>query len=133
MEKMKQKSEMASNFIQEGMDAVVYGPFGGKKKYTPKKGGTMSKLQDYGKRELEAAMRMKGTTAKEVGVSLGRSRGAVYKYISGTAAWPSPKFEKQVIDALQPELDIIHNAFSSVMNSTMVSAETRMGIMEREA
>jgi hypothetical protein len=128
MEKMKQKSEMASNFSKKTLDAVVSGPFGRKKK-----GGTMSKLQDYGKRELEAAMRMKGTTAKEVGMSLGRSQGAVYKYISGTAAWPSPKFEKEVIEALQPELDIIHHAFQNVMNSTVISAEAKMGIMGREA
>ena len=128
MEKMKQKGKMASNFNEETLKLVVSGPFGHENK-----GGTMSKLEDYGKRELEAAMRMKGTTAKEVGVKLGRSRGAVYKYIAGTAAWPSPKFEKQVIEALQPELDIIHYAFQNVMNSTMISAEAKMGIMGREA
>lgn len=92
----------------------------------------MLKLKNYTKRELEAAMRMKGTNATQLSRDLGKCHTTVGKVISGKAAWVGKDLEKAIVEALQPDLEIIHQAYQNVMQSTMISAETRLGIMSRE-
>jgi lambda repressor-like predicted transcriptional regulator len=68
-------------------------------------------LQDYPIEDIEAAIKRKKMTKASLAKKLGRSSTTVAKTINRNSAIISKRLNKEIVEELQPELDIIHQAF----------------------
>lgn len=88
------------------------------------------KLKDYPKNEIEAAMKMKGLNYPRLAEKLGRAVQTVNKAVNGKSGIESHRLNSQIVTALQPELEIIHNAFSPAqLQGAMVNEELKMQLV----
>jgi hypothetical protein len=71
------------------------------------------RLTDYSNCELEAAIKLKGLNHVRLAEKIGRSTSAVSKVIKGGKnAIESERLNNDILEALKPEIEIIHNAFT---------------------
>jgi len=61
-----------------------------------------------------AALEMRKMTRSMLAEQVGRSVSAISDAIRGKGLFRSKSLEKDIVDALQPELDLIHNIFKDV-------------------
>ena len=69
------------------------------------------KLRDYPVEEIEAALKKKKINRVSLAKKLGRSTSALAKTITRTETIKSKRLEEAILNELQPELGIIHQAF----------------------
>jgi hypothetical protein len=69
------------------------------------------KLSEYPVEEIDAALRKKKMNRVALAKKVGRCTNAVTKAITGTETIKSRSLEEDILNELQPELDIIHQAF----------------------
>jgi lambda repressor-like predicted transcriptional regulator len=87
------------------------------------------KLGDFPRNQIEAAMKMKGFTYTSLAEKVGRAVQTVSKAIHGTSMIKSDTLNDEIVQALQPELDIIHNAFSpATLKGGLVNEELKMSL-----
>ena len=72
-------------------------------------------LKQYERNVIESALAAKGLNHRKLADKLGRSNTSVHKAISGTSTIKSAKLESDIVAALQPELDLIHEALGQVV------------------
>jgi lambda repressor-like predicted transcriptional regulator len=87
------------------------------------------KLGDFPRNQIEAAMKMKGFTYTSLAEKVGRAVQTVHKAVNGTSSIDSPKLNDEIVQALQPELSIIHQAFlPATLKSELVNEELTMSL-----
>ncbi len=74
-------------------------------------------LSDFTQKEIEAALKMKGLNHVSLARQLGRSTSAVSKVIKGTLVIQSKSLNHDILEAIKPEINIIHHAFNPVKES----------------
>lgn len=70
-------------------------------------------LRDYSRQEIEAAIKMKGLNQVSLAKQLNRSASAVSRVIKGVHTIESKRLDHDVLEALKPEIETIHKAFSN--------------------
>ena len=78
-------------------------------------------------------MKMKKTNAVKLAKELGKHPTTVTKAISGKSLLASDKLKDAIVEALQPDLDRIHYAYSLPLDSVLISPEARLGLLSRES
>lgn len=69
-------------------------------------------LEQYEQRIIEAAIAAKRINLTKLAKQLGRSGNSVSKAIRGKSCIKSAVLEAEIVNALQPELDIINDALT---------------------
>lgn len=88
------------------------------------------KLRDYPRNEIEAALKIKGLNHVSLGKQLKRDTSAISKAIKGTLTFESKSLDSDILNALKPELEIIHDAFygRDPLKGTMIADGIKMNI-----
>jgi hypothetical protein len=68
------------------------------------------KLYDYPKEEIDAAIKLKKMSRTTLAVKVGRATDVVSRTINNKATIKSKSLEIAIVEELQPELNVIHQA-----------------------
>lgn len=81
------------------------------------------KLKDYPENVIKAAMSAKKMNTVRLAKQLKKSTTSVHKAINGSSTIPSDTLNQSIVEALQPELDVIYSALLSnnILNGKMLS------------
>ncbi len=87
-------------------------------------------LNDYTQKEIEAALKIKGLNHVSLAKKLNRSTSAISKVIKGTLVIQSESLNNDILEALRPEIEIIHKAFkgTSMLKDSMISTDLKLQI-----
>ena len=89
------------------------------------------KLHDYPIDEIRSAIAKKGLTLELIGKRIKRAPSTVGKAINGTSQIPSEKLNSDIVKVLQPELDMIHEAFLPGEPCMMIGSEVSQESLAR--
>jgi hypothetical protein len=70
------------------------------------------RLTDYPREEIEAALKMKKLNHGSLAKQIKRDASSVSKTINGTLIFKSERLNNDILEALKPEIEIIHKAFT---------------------
>ena len=87
-------------------------------------------MRGYERKEIEAAIAAKGLNHVKLADKLGRSTTSINKAIRGSSTIKSEPLEMEIVQALQPELDVIHGAFldNNILNGRELSPELKQQV-----
>jgi hypothetical protein len=81
------------------------------------------KLSNFTRKEIDAALGLKGIKRSDLAEKLGRSTSAISKVINGNLVIKSSSLEDDVFEALKPEIFTVHTADIAAKAAGDVGAE----------
>lgn len=88
------------------------------------------KLNEYPQNVIEAAIKAKSLNHVKLADQLGRSASGVNAEIRQCARIQSEKLQTEIVEALQPEIDLIYNTFlnNNILNNSLISPDLNQNI-----